>query len=331
MRSGSVIAGARRRATIGDVASEAGVSTGTVSRVLNDRPGVHPGTRNRVLAAIERLDYRPDVAARTLSFRQPTRIGLNVAPGGRRLTPFFMLVLENLIRELSSDGYILEEVDNGPDGLPERLTDAFVLFGAHDDDARLPYLEERKVPFVLIGHADGVRWVMPDDHDGGHQATSHLLRLGHRRILHVSGLMHNQAFVDRYSGYCAALEEAGLEPDPAMLVDGDFSQLGAYRAVRAALAAGTEFSAVFAASDEMATGVITALLDSGLRVPLDVSVVGFDDLPEIGEHLTTVRQDISQLATGAVELLKGAIAGASIDRIVVPVHLVTRGTTARRR
>jgi LacI family transcriptional regulator len=319
------------RPTIGDVARAAGVSTGTVSRVLNDRAGVGPDTRRTVLAAIDRLRYQPDAAARTLSIRRPARVGLNVAPGARRLTPFFMLMLENLIGELSADGYLLEEVANGSAGLPERMTDAFLLFGAHDDDARLPYLAGLGVPFVLLGHAQGVRWVMPDDQDGGRQATSHLVRLGHERILHVSGLVNNQAFSDRYRGYCDAIREAGLTVEPGLLVDGDFSALGGYRAVRAALERGLGFTAVFAASDEMAVGAIAAVEDFGLRVPFDVSVVGFDDLPEIGQRLTTIRQDIPRLAAVAVELLKGAIAGRAPSNEIVPVQLVTRGTTARRR
>jgi LacI family transcriptional regulator len=331
MAAGPGKSNASTRSTIADVAQAARVSTGTVSRVLNDRPGVRPETRRAVLAAIDSLDYRPDAAARTLSIRRAARIGLNMAPGSRRLTPFFMLMLESLIGELSADGYLLQEVANRSDGLPEHLTDAFVLFGAHDDDARLPYLNEREIPFVLLGHADNVRWVMPDDYDGGLQATSHLIRLGHRRILHLSGLVNNQAFGDRYGGHCQALRDAGLPIEPELLADGDFSMLGGYRAVRSAIERGLDFTAVFAASDEMAVGAIAAIEDAGLRVPFDISVVGFDDLPEIGETLTTVRQDIPRLAAIAVELLKGAIAGRESAHAVVPVRLVTRGTTARRR
>lgn len=319
------------RPTIGDVARLAGVSTGTVSRVLNDRPGVKAQTRSQVLATIKKLDYRPDVAARELSFRQTTRIGLNIAAGSRRLHPFFMLFLEHLISELQSDGFRLEEIPSNDAGLPERLTDGMVLFGAHDDDPRIPYLQKHHLPFVLIGHAEGVRWVMPDDYQGGLQATRHLLRLGHRDILHVSGLMNNQAFHDRYLGHCDALNEAGHDVQPQYLVDGDFTSLGAYRAVRQAFERGLSFSAIFAASDEMAVGCLAALEDLGLRVPLDVSVVGFDDLPEIGAGLTTIRQNIGHLAALAVTLLREALDGKPMRHEVLPVRLIVRATTARRR
>ena len=317
--------------TIKDVARAAGVSTGTVSRVLNKRAGVRLETREAVLATVERLAYRPDVAARELSFRQTTRIGLSISKASRRLTPFFMLFLEHLVTELQSGGYRVEEIPTRSDGLPAHLGDGMVLFGAHDDDPRVPYLQENDVPFVLVGHQSGVRSIMPDDHDGGVQATNHLLRLGHREILHVGGPRHAQVAFDRSAGYVAALETAGLLADDSFLLDGDFSSLEAYRVLRTAYAQGLRFSAVFAASDEMALGVLAALEDLGLNVPGDISVVGFDDLPEIGEGLTTVRQDIGDIAARAVKLLKEGLRGEPLRSETVPVKLIVRGTTARKR
>lgn len=319
------------RPTIGDVASAAGVSTGTVSRVLNNRAGVKPETKTQVLATMKSLHYQPDKAARALSLRQSTLVGLSISSGSRRLIPFFMLFLEHLVGELQLDGFRLEEILSRPDGLPERLTDAMVLFGAHDDDPRIPHLQDKGVPFVLVGHGEGVRWVVPEDYDGGRQATGHLLRLGHEEIVHISGFMSNQAFHDRYRGYCDVLKEAGLPVARAHLLDGEFSSLGAYRALRKAHEEGLRFTAVFAASDEMAVGAIAALQDLGLRVPVDVSVVGFDDLPEIGEDLTTVRQDIDRIAAKAVLLLKEGLRGEPVRHETVPVRLIVRGTTAKRR
>jgi LacI family transcriptional regulator len=320
-----------QRITIQEVAARAGVSTGTVSRVLNNRSGVHALTKQTVLTTIAKLGYKPDQAARELSFRQSPRIGLSVASGNRRLIPFFMLFLEHVIDELQNDGYRLEEIPTRTDGLPERLTDGMILFGAHDDDPRIPYLQKNHIPFVLIGHSEGIRWVMPDDFQGGLEATRHLIRLGHQHIAHVSGLMNNQAFQDRYRGFQQALTEAKLKAKPELLLDGDFTTLGAYRAVRKACEKGLNFSALFAASDEMAIGGIAALEDMGLKVPLDVSVVGFDDLPEIGEKLTTVRQDIHTMAARAVTLLKEGLQGQGIRHEIIPVQLIVRGTTARKR
>ena len=166
------------RPTIQEVADDAGVSIGTVSRVLNDRPGVSPVTQRRVQASIAKLDYRPDHAARTLS-KTAVTIGISLATGTKRLRPFFMLFLEQLILESQLRGYRFEEVPAGPDGLPAWLPNGVILHGAHEDDPRLRHLRLKRVPFVLVGREPGVSWVAPDDERGGYDATAHLTRLGH--------------------------------------------------------------------------------------------------------------------------------------------------------
>ncbi len=328
--------GVKDRATIEDVARGSGVSTGTVSRVLNSRAGVSAATRQRVLDTIKLLDYRPDQAARTLSRRQLS-IGLSLARGTRRLTPFLMLFMEHLIERLQRDGYRFEELAADANGLPDRLPSGVILHGAHEDDSRLQQLKRAQVPFVLVGRAGGVRWVAPDDHGGGLEATEHLIKLGHSDIIHLGGLMSQQAFQDRYRGYRQALDDAGIDPEREQLLDGEFTVLGGYRAVRRHFESGGGASAIFAASDEMALGAIAALEDIGLSVPLDVSVVGFDDLPEVADGLkvagglTTVRQDISRITDTAVTLLVEGLQGLPIRSELVPVRLIARGTTARRR
>ena len=322
---------ARPAPTIQDVAQTAGVSIGTVSRVLNGRPGVKASTKTAVLAAVSSLSYRPDTAARQLSGGRAKRIGFHVSAHGSRFSPFYMLFMEHLSGEFEREGYRLDDISSRPDGLPERLSDGMMLFGVHDDDPRIPHLQAQGVPFVLEGHAPGQRWVQSDDYSGGRQATEHLVRLGHTGVVHLSGDLSGQAAFDRFCGYRDVLTEHGLrvlEP-----LNGGFTALGAYRAVRRALGADpyTPFSALFAASDEMAQGAIAALTDAGLKVPGDVSVVGFDDLPEFGEGLTTVRQDITKIAQTAVVLLKEGLAGKPVRHEVVPVQLVVRGSTARRR
>ena len=315
--------------TIQDVAEAAGVSTGTVSRVLNGRPGVKAATRQAVQQVVSKLEYRPDTAARQLSGGRSKRIGFHVSVSSGRFSPFYMLFMEHLVAGFHSEGYRLEDVPSRPDGLPSHLTDGMVLFGVHDDDARIPYLERAGVPFVLEGHAPGQRWVHADDYAGGRQATDHLLRLGHTEILYLGGDQLGQAALDRLRGYQDALSARSVPALPPL--DGAFTVLGAYRALRRAFEAGRSFSAIFAASDEMAKGAIAALEDAGLRVPVEVSVVGFDDLPEFGEGLTTVRQDIGKVAETAVTLLNEGLRGEQVRHEIIPVQLVVRGTTSRRR
>ena len=317
------------RPTIEDVATAAGVSTGTVSRVLNGRPGVSPTTKAAVLEVVARLGYRPDSAARQLSGGRGNRLGFHVSAHSGRFSPFYMLFMEHLAAHFQGAGYRLEDVPSRPDGLPATLPDGLVLLGVHDDDLRIPYLESRGVPFVLEGHAPGQRWVRADDYGGACAATEHLLRLGHREIVHVSGDPVGQAAFDRLRGYRDALQGAGVSALSPL--DGLFTVLGAYRAMRRFLELQTPFTAVFAASDEMAQGTIAALEDAGRRVPADVSVVGFDDLPEFGEGLTTVRQDVAQVAGTAAALLQEALSGLPVRHVVVPVQLVVRKTTSRRR
>jgi len=323
------------RTTIQDVARATGVSIGTVSRAINNRAGVNPNTRLRVLEAAAALGFEADRAARELSIRRPITIGLTVAHGYRRLTPFFILFSERLHAHLGRNGLRLDDIPSGTDGLPLRDAGAFVLLGAHPDDPRIDHLQHLRRPFVLVGHHQGVRCIASDDEQGGRLAAEHLLRLGHKRLIHVRSDPHSQASADRARGFHGALDEAGIHGAPTLISE-DGSALGAYRTLRRHLeslaAAGEPLpTALFAGSDELASGCIAAASDLGVRVPFDLSVVGFDDLPEIGEHLTTIHQDFDALAQGTLTLLHEAIDAQPVRSVRLSVNLLSRGTTAERR
>ncbi len=307
----------------------ANVSVGTVSRALNDRPGVSPSTRSRVLEAVRALGFVPNAAARELVGKS-TAVGLLFAPGVRRYTPYFALLLEALSEALWQEGLRVREVTADLRGLPLEGAAAYLLLGAHDHDPRIEVLQAEGRPFVLIGTYPGVFWVAPDDQKGGYLATRHLLELGHEEIALLTGHLHHQAGRERLLGYKKALLEAGLTFRSEMVLDGNFEALSAYRSVRRAWEGGLRFTALFAASDEMALGAWAALEDLGLRVPEDVSLVGYDDLPDLERKPTTVHQDIPAIAQEAVRLLKEAMNGGTPVGRRVPVHLVPRGTSARR-
>ncbi|MER3483359.1 MAG: LacI family transcriptional regulator [Meiothermus sp.] len=317
----------RRSPTINDVARVAQVSTGTVSRVLNGRSGVHPQTRERVLEVVRRLAYTPMQAARELTGHTET-VGILLAPEVRRYIPYYLLFFERLAEALWREGMRLEETPTDPVGLPLKAARAYVLMGAHDHDPRLESLAAQGIPFALIGVYPGSFCVAPDDLAGGYAATRHLLELGHREILHLTGQPQHQAGRERLAGYQKALAAYGLPYREDFVLDGDFSTLTAYRRLRRIWEQGLRFSAVFAASDEMAVGALAALEDVGVGVPLEVSVVGYDDLPEIGSALTTVRQDIAEIARTAVRLLKEAMSGAQPHGVRIPVQLVVRGSSS---
>jgi LacI family transcriptional regulator len=319
----------KRLPTIRDVARLAEVSTGTVSRVLNERSGVHPQTRHKVLQAVERLDFKPLAAARELSGWADT-IGVMVMPRVWKFSPYFILLFEYLSDALWQEGFKLTELPLDSRGKPLVSAKGYVVLGAHDHDPRLEHIRQHYPQSVLVGVYEGLFWVAPDDPGGAYVATRHLLELGHREIAHVGA--SGQVGRERYEGYRQALDQARIAYRPELVLDdGEFGSLAAYRSVRRAWERGLRFSALFAASDEMALGAKAALEDLGLRIPQDISLVGFDDLPELGHGLTTVRQDISEIARTVVRLLKAAISGSPPRGERVPVQLVVRETTAKRR
>ena len=315
--------------TIQHIAARAGVSKGTVSRVLNARTTVAESTRVRVLAVMDELGYRPDPAARELSLRTKHTLGLSLARADRRLAPYFVLFRGALLRELQELGIPVEELDEDL-ASSKRLPSAMLVLSAEAQDPRVEFLLERKVPTVLVGHHESLSCVAPADEDGAYQATRHLLELGHRQIALLSGIKSRQGVVDRESGFARALKEHGLgsELSGVTRLVGNFELLGGYRAVRRAWEGGVRFSALFCESDEMAVGAIGALEDLGVRVPQDVSIVGFDGMPELPYRLTTVAQDIPAIARCAVELLLEALQDLPARRVVNPVSLVLGDTTA---
>jgi LacI family transcriptional regulator len=324
--------------TIQQVAQEAGVSASTVSRVLNDRAGVGQRTRQIVKDTIQRLDFKPDVAARELVARKTLTIGWNDAYGSRRLYPFATLVREQLFNRFYRAGYRIEDVPCAENGLPTHLTDAMIIATPRPDDPRLLYLTQQNVPFVVAGLVPNTRCAGPDDEDGGKQAAGHLLRLGHRSFLVLMGKTGLPSFGlspslssgladQRLLGFRQTLQEAGLELDNERIITCDYSTLGAFFATRAVLRRTLPFTAIFALSDEMAVGAIAAIQDSGKSVPEDVSVVGFDDMPEIGTSLTTLHQDIDAYTEALAKLTLESLDHKRQKQMVIPVQLVVRGTT----
>ncbi|MFP4211748.1 MAG: LacI family DNA-binding transcriptional regulator [Alkalispirochaeta sp.] len=318
-----------RRPTIRDVARTADVSVGTVSRVLNQHPNVHDRTRRRVLETMRAMGYEPVFAAQELGRGTRPTIGLSTGLGTRRLVPFFQVFHERLTESAANDGFRFIEIPTGPDGMPEHLADAMVLFGTHDDDARIQYLRQQGVPFAVIGHHPDCFSIASDDYDGGRIAAEHLLRLGHGSFWILTGGLNGQASRDRLRGSTDALSAAGVTVADRDILDTDLNPLGGYRAVAAALRSRTVPSAIIAATDELAIGAWAALDDHDLRVPGDVSIVGFDDLPEIGERLTTIHQDFHTLADTAIRLLRRAMSAEPPQQVLLPVRLVTRETTRR--
>lgn len=322
-----------KRVSMADVAAEAGVSGQTVSRVVNDSPRVDPETRVRVEAAMEMLGYRPHRAARALRTGRTQTIGLIVSTlatvGNSRM-------LQAVADAASARGYALVVMTlAGPDSVVavfERLRDqgvdgAIVLneATAFARDAGAP----SGIEVVVVDSPPDSRFgIAQTDHfTGAVDATRHLLDLGHSTVVHVAGPARSFAAAERERGWRAALGDA---PVPALL-RGDWSARSGYAA---GLQLDADATAVFAANDQMALGLLRALAERGRRVPEDVSVIGFDDLEDAADYrppLTTVRQDFDTLGAAAVEMLVEAIEGARTPAFSsIPASVVIRASTAPR-
>ena len=318
------------RVSMAMVAARAGVSGQTVSRVVNDSPRVDPVTRERVEKAMAELGYRPHRAARALRTGRSQTIGLVVTTlatvGNSRM-------LQATAEAAAERGYALTLVTAG-----DSVADAFERLAEQEVDGAI-VLNEASALVPEAQRPPGLRLVVIDapasadlavvhsDHVGGAAAaTAHLLGLGHATVHHLAGPADSFAAAERERGWRDALVAAGIEP-PAV-VRGDWSAEAGFVAGDALPTA----SAVFCANDQMALGLLRALAEAGRRVPEDVSVVGFDDVPDAANYrppLTTLRQAFTALAHRAVSLLVAEIEGAegAAASAVVPTLLVDRAST----
>jgi LacI family transcriptional regulator len=311
--------------TIGEIAQQAGVSTGTVSRVINGKPTVAAETRATVLAVMKKLGYEPDPVARELSRRTKHTLGIWVGAGENRLSPYFNVIWRALLREMQMHAtqFVELPVDIAP---VKRRLDAVLMFHCADIEQRLDTLWRRGVPGALIGHHPGISCVAPDDLSGGRMAASALLAHGHRALLHLTVSDNHQWGVDREAGFLAAFAEHGGGLPAPIVLRGGGSVLGGYRLMRNAWQQGHRPTGIFCATDEMAVGALGALADLGVQVPEDVSVLGYDGLVDLYPGLASVAQDIPTIAHQAVTLALGAIEREPIRHIVVPVHLIEGAT-----
>ena len=320
-----------------DVAKRARVSVMTVSRVLNGFPGVADPTRRRVEAAVAELGYRANTAARVLAGGRSRTLGV-VAVESEQFGPSHMLFgIEAAAR---AAGHLLTFVSlRHQDGADMRSALEH-LRTAHVDGVVVvapvrPVVEavrtlEDDLPLVVVGGDPSIAaaTVTIDQREGARLATGHLLDLGHRTVHHVSG---PRAWIDasaRRRGWNEELRSRGVAPGVCLV--GDWSARSGYAAGRR-LAEDCNMTAVFAANDQMALGVIRALHEQGRKVPDDASVVGFDDTPESAffiPSLTTIRQDFEEVGRRCVELLRSLLDGGPGAHVVVPARLITRNSEA---
>lgn len=321
--------------TIGMVAEEAGVSASTVSRVLNGTAAVNDTKKQAIDAAIARLGFVPNPMARGLAGGRTLSIGVVTQALD---SPFYGPAMRGIEDQLLPAGYNALFVSGHWNAAAEarcigvlqsrRVDGIIVVTGRLADDALVDLAAAQ--PVVITGRslqASGLYSLHFDNFEGGRLATQHLVQLGHRRIAFISGEGDHPDALERQRGYRAALEAAGIAFDPALVVPGDYLEVSGLLAVERLLQSGQHFTAIFTANDQMALGATLGLQRHSLRVPEDVSVVGFDDLAASSyavPPLSSVRQPAYELGQAAATAMLQLLAGTTPDVHLAAPRLIAR-------
>lgn len=326
-----------------DVAEQAGVSVTTVSHVINNSRPVSPETRLRVEQALQVLGYQPNVLARSLRRGKTNTIGV-ILPDNAN--PYFAEVVRGIEDASFSQGYSVILCNSDNDLAKERLytnvliekqVDGIIFVAAGLSDENIQNLSSRGVPAILVDRqVPGVQLdsVVADNLGGGIMATRHLLDLGHTSIACIAGPQGVPSSQERVAGFHQAVEAADLEVNPDQVVEGDFQYQGGYEAAQRLSQAGSAPTAIFACNDLMAIGAYRYAHENQLRIPQDISIIGFDDVhlaSYTNPPLTTVRQSKAKMGSRAADLLIERIANRRLSprQEIIPVQLVVRASTAR--
>jgi LacI family transcriptional regulator len=323
-----------------DVAREAGVSPSTVSRILNGTAKVSEDKRLAVLAAIAQMNFAPNQMAQGLKKGRSMTIGIVVQDIS---SPFFDETLRGVDDGLKGTGYASvivsghwnaeEEAERIRLLLARKVDGIILLSGRMSDQSVLSFSSQR--PIVSTGRALQTRSALGfklDNEYGAYLAVHHLIELGHRGIAFISGPANNIDAAERLAGYTRALQEAGIAPDPQLIVEGNYHESSGMLAINRLFDTHQQFTAVFAANDLSAYGARLALYRKGIRVPDDISLVGFDDLPGSSyttPPLTTIRQPLYDIGRIATHALLRIINGQPPEGEVPPLELIVRETTRR--
>ena len=329
-------------ATIKDIAQEAGVSIATVSRTLNKEDGVGPKTRQKIQAIARKLKYFPNLQARSLVIRRPNAIGI-IIPRTSEFAfsnPYYAEILKGISRRARESEYYLVFSIAGEDSYAKifhhQLAAGIIVLANRTDDSRIDEAWKMKVPMILIP-GDSNKLYLPsvdiDNFEGAFQAVDYLAGLGHCRIAFLNGLMNSKYSTERLLGYHKALEKYRL-PYIANLVESlDFTQEAARVGMKRLLSLKKPPTAVLVMNDYSAMGALRAAKDMGWRVPEDISIIGFGDVPfasMIDPPLTTIREPFQEMGYEAADRLLKMIQGDRLSQrhLIFPNELVIRQSTA---
>lgn len=327
--------------TLEDIAKKCGVSRSTVSRVINDHPNVSDKVRKRVQKEIKNTGFRPHAAARALVSQRSWTVGLVLPRSVNSFftDPYYPRLIQGIAQgcnqlKYTLGLYLITEAEDEEEIFPRLARrgslDGILFQSDQIGDQLIDKLAQSGIPLVIIGrpfHNDNLSYIDIDNVSAAIMAVNHLVQLGYKRIGTITGPLNTTVGIDRKAGYVQALQDHGILVDEQLITEGDFTENKGYQGILQILPARPE--AVFVASDQMAIGAIRALREKGLRVPEDVAIIGFDDLPlsnSIDLHLSTVHQPVYEFGIKAVEFLNDLIVtGTSPSRhIIMGTELVVR-------
>jgi DNA-binding LacI/PurR family transcriptional regulator len=337
-----------KRYTIKDIAEQSGVSLSTVSLVLNDNPRISESTRARVLKTIERLGYQPNRMARALAWRHTRTLAVLVPQLRHAFADvYFGEIVSGIYDRASRLGYkILLEVARNEfienreyrQLYDQKFVDGILFVGASTRHRFVSELTDGSRPFLMVNNYSkefDLNYVVSNYRYGAWQAAKHLVRLGHKRIGFLAGGVGEiQTSQDILESFQEVLRDSGIGVDPDLIVDGWLTEEGGVKATEDLLRRNADLTAIFSLNDKMALGAIKKLHELGLRVPQDVAVVGFDDIPQASfsiPGLTTVHQPLYEIGKLACERMVELIHG-KVSRVqeVIPIYLTVRESCGAR-
>ena len=308
------------RHTIGDIAQLAGVSKATVSRVLNHKPDVDPATRERILRIVSEQGYTPSISASNLAGGRSRLIGVVVPSFAWPFIPDVMRGVSEVVEKTQYELVLYNINDTVQEDhrrdiinhiLVSKLTAGILAILPGNAAPDIVRLHRSGFPVVMVNDQDrphGVAWVGTDNFGGAYAAVRHLISLGHRRIAHIQGPMQHLCSQERYQGFLQAMDEAGLTIDASLVIEGDFNEKGGESAAHRLFSLPLEKrpTAIFAASDLTAYGVLEVAEEYSITIPKDIALVGFDDISSaahVRPALTTIRQPFYEMGKQSLELL----------------------------
>lgn len=332
---------AKRQPTIHDVAAQAGVSRGTVSRVLQGGHNVSPGAREAVDTAIRKLGYVVNRAARSLVTRRAGSVAFLLSETQERLfqDPNLATLLRGCTTALAAHDIPLILIAAGTEAERRRIApylsahqvDGVLLFTSNRGTPMIDLLQRADLPFVCCGkpdeHAGAVSYVVADDRAGARTMVNYLLEAGRKRVATIAGPAGSPGGLERLQGYREMLAEHGIRYDKRLVATGDYSRASGESCMRQLLTRTPDLDAVFVASDLMAEGALRAIERAGLSVPGDIAVGGFDDssvATATDPPLTTMRQPWQRISQTMVRLLLAQIEGDGAATVILPTELVVR-------